>query len=79
MQFQKIFVINLPARTDHRDAMSLSAALTGLELEYMPGVTEVSQKALPPGNADNKLNKAELGNWRAHMDIAQQYVRTDHQ
>ncbi|KAK8253120.1 hypothetical protein HDK77DRAFT_170714 [Phyllosticta capitalensis] len=72
--FQKIFVINLPSRTDHRDAMSLAAAVTGLEIEYVDGVTEVEDKALPPGGAEVHLNKGGLGNWRAHLNIARMIV-----
>jgi hypothetical protein len=40
-QFQKIFVINLPSRTDHRDSMALASAFTDLQIEYVDGVTEV--------------------------------------
>ncbi|KAK7544540.1 uncharacterized protein J3D65DRAFT_581827 [Phyllosticta citribraziliensis] len=72
--FQKIFVINLPSRSDHRDAMSLAAAATGLQIEYVDGVTEVEEKALPPGGAEVHLNKGGLGNWRAHMNIARMIV-----
>ena len=70
MQFQKIFVINLPSRTDHRDSMSLAAALTDLRVEYVDGVTEVDKKSLPPGGTEVNLDSGALGNWRAHMNIA---------
>jgi hypothetical protein len=73
-QFQKIYVINLPSRTDHRDATSLAAACTNLTVEYVPGVTDVDERYMPPGNDDVKLNKGGLGNWRAHMNIARTYV-----
>ncbi|KAF2101184.1 hypothetical protein NA57DRAFT_34782 [Rhizodiscina lignyota] len=72
--FQKIFVINLPSRTDHRDAITLAAALTDLELEFVDGVTEVAEKALPPGGKEVKLNKGGLGNWRAHLNIMRMIV-----
>ncbi|KAK4541577.1 hypothetical protein LTR36_007874 [Oleoguttula mirabilis] len=74
-QFQKIFVISLPLRTDHRDAVSLAAALTGLQFEFVDGVTEVSQRALPPGGEQLGLNSGALGNWRAHMNVAQMVVK----
>ena len=70
IQFQKIFVINLPSRTDHRDAVSLAAALTDLQIDYVDGVFEVDEKSLPPGGKETKLDPGALGNWRAHMNIA---------
>ena len=73
-QFQKIFVINLPSRTDHRDAMSLAAAMTGLKLEYVEGVTDVNPKSLPPGGKESSLDSGGLGNWRAHMNVARMSV-----
>lgn len=69
MQFQKIFVINLPSRTDHRDSMSLAAALSDLDIEYIDGVTEVLEKTLPPGGKETTLNKGNLGAWRAHVNV----------
>ena len=69
-QFQKIFVINLPSRTDHRDSMSLAAALTDLRIDYVDGVIEVDKKSLPPGGKEVNLDSGGLGNWRAHMNIA---------
>ncbi|OJD34676.1 glycosyltransferase family 25 protein [Diplodia corticola] len=73
--FQKIFVINLPSRTDHRDSMSLAAALTDMEIEYVDGVTEVTERALPPGGKEANLNRAALGSWRAHLNA----IRKHHQ
>lgn len=74
MQFEKILVINLPSRRDKRDAMSLAAALTGLQLEYIDGAVDVEAKTLPPGGADSGRTPGELGNWRAHMDCLQRYA-----
>ena len=51
--------------------MALAASVTGLDFEFVKGVTEVSNKALPPGDSENKLNNGERGNWRAHMNVAQ--------
>jgi hypothetical protein len=72
LQFQKIFVINLPTRTDLRDTVSLAAAFTGLDVEFVDGVigSEISQKALPNGAIAANLSYGGLGNWRAHMNIA---------
>lgn len=49
--------------------MSLAAALTGLDIEYVDGVTEVDDKALPPGAKDTNLAKGSLYAWRAHMNV----------
>jgi hypothetical protein len=72
LQFQKIFVINLPHRTDLRDAVSLAAAFTELDVEFVDGVVgkEISLKALPPGGIKANLSYGGLGNWRAHMNVA---------
>ena len=49
-QFRKILIINLPSRTDHRDAMSLSAAVSNLQLDWIDDVSgdDVLEKALSP-------------------------------
>lgn len=70
LQFEKIFVISLPSRTDQRDAMSLAAALTGIDVEYVDGVTNVSSQALPVGYDAVQLNRGSLNAWRAHMNVA---------
>lgn len=62
-------MINLPYRTDHRDAMVLAVAFTSLQVEYVDGVTKVEEKVLP-GGSDTMLEQAHLGNWRAHMNVA---------
>ena len=72
--FQKIFVISLPSRTDHRDVTSLAAASTGLEFEFVDGVADVSHRALPPGGENLGLTNGALGNWRAHMNVAQRWA-----
>lgn len=36
--FDKIFVLNLPSRTDRRDAMDLMASITGIDVEFEAGV-----------------------------------------
>ena len=49
LQFQKIFVLSLPNRRDKRDAVTLSAYISGLEIEFVDGVngSEVSTKEWP--------------------------------
>lgn len=70
--FQKIFVINLASRYDHRDSMSLAAALSGLEVEYVDGVTEVARKYLPPG--DDSPSDGSLAAYRAHMNVLRKII-----
>jgi hypothetical protein len=72
LQFQKVFVINLPARTDLRDTVSLAAAFTGLDVEFVDGIigSEISPKSLPNGAIAANLSLGGLGNWRAHMNVA---------
>ena len=68
LKFQKIFVIGLASRTDRRDSMSLAAAYTGLDIEYIDGVTTVSDKALPPHDVETKVRNESIWAWRAHMN-----------
>jgi hypothetical protein len=37
-QFSKIFVTNMPSRTDRHDATSLAAAVSNLKLDFIEGV-----------------------------------------
>ena len=48
-QFEKVFVVSMPARTDKRDAVSISAAMTDFRFDWVDGVdgTLVSPKAIP--------------------------------
>lgn len=69
-QFGAIYVINLPARTDRRDALALMSSLNGLDLEYIEGKTgyEVLDKALPPPATHSNLLSGNLGSWRGHLN-----------
>jgi hypothetical protein len=75
LQFQKIFVINLPERTDKLDAFSIVSSLTGFAVKVIEGVKgqDVQNKSLP---ALEGLPTAEAGRnnivgcWRAHMNFA---------
>lgn len=49
--------------------MSLAAAYTGLDIEYVDGVTGFNDKALPPHDAETKLNEGSLYAWRTHMNV----------
>lgn len=54
--------------------MSLAAALTGLQIEYIDGVTDVDKAYLPPSGGKEKVpGSGSLGAWRAHMNVLRRY------
>ncbi|CAG8981530.1 hypothetical protein HYALB_00003103 [Hymenoscyphus albidus] len=76
--FQKLFVINLPSRTDRRDAVSLAAAVRNFHIDFIEGVggDSVPDNVLPPeGSEENvKLSKGVRGSWRSHINDLQEIV-----
>ncbi|KAK4152176.1 hypothetical protein C8A00DRAFT_44724 [Chaetomidium leptoderma] len=76
--FQHIFAINLPSRTDRRDAMTLAAALTELGITWVDGVAgkDVLDKVLPGGSSSRHggFTAGNKGSWRAHMDVLQRII-----
>lgn len=68
--FSKVFVVGLPERSDKRDAISLSSALTGFDIEWVDGVRgeAIPDKAVPFGIDRKKLMETNLGSWRGHMN-----------
>lgn len=58
----------MPARTDHRDAISLAAHFTDIKVEFISGIAHVDDKALPPALPETNLKPGEIGSWRAHMN-----------
>ena len=68
-QFQKIFVVNTPWRTDRKDAMTLAASCSMLKLDWIVGVAgdTIQEKAYPPGD-HRRMSHGNLGSWRAHMN-----------
>lgn len=69
--FEKVFVINLPERTDKRDAMSLTAALTEIKLTWTSALrgTSVPDKALPLGVDRAGWRDGGIGSWRSQMNV----------
>ena len=49
LQFQKVFVINLPERTDKLDQFAIISSLTGFKADVIEGVkgSEIENKSLP--------------------------------
>jgi hypothetical protein len=70
-QFQKIFAIVLPERTEQRDALALAGALTGVDIDVIDGVTSVSQKAMVSDSGAANVPPGVIGAWRAHMNVLQ--------
>lgn len=78
-QFQKIFAVSLPSRSDHQDALTLAASLTGLQIDFMDGIraSDIDSKTLPPG-AEEFTTRGALGAWRAHMNTLRRYLFVVH-
>ncbi|KAI1740075.1 hypothetical protein F4680DRAFT_419612 [Xylaria scruposa] len=75
--FEKIFVISLPSRTDRRDAMSLAAALSNIDFEFIDGVdgSTIPNNALPQTPAEGRPSDPTVGAWRGHLNAIQEVVR----
>ncbi|KAK4191009.1 family 25 putative glycosyltransferase [Podospora australis] len=75
--FQQVFVINIPERTDRRDAMTLAAALSRIDVQWIDGVDghSVSDKVVPGDSWDKSISKGNKGSWRAHMNVLQRVVQ----
>jgi GR25 family glycosyltransferase involved in LPS biosynthesis len=74
--FQKVFVVNLASRTDRRDGMTLQAALSNVDIEFVEGPDgkTIVDKAIPKTSEHNRPSDGILGSWRAHMNAAREIV-----
>lgn len=77
--FSKIFVVGLPERTDKRDALALTASLTGFHVDFVDGVRgeSIPEKAVPFGIDRHALEETNLGSWRGHMNAVRRIVEED--
>lgn len=68
--FEKVFVVNLPDRTDKRDALSLVSTLTGIKLDWVRALrgVDVPDKALPLGVDRQGWRDGGIGSWRSQMN-----------
>ncbi|PVH99014.1 glycosyltransferase family 25 protein, partial [Periconia macrospinosa] len=75
IQFEQIFVINAPWRTDRKDAMSLIASYHDISFKWINGVnsTQITDSAFPPGK-HQEIPPGARGCWRAHMNALQHVV-----
>ncbi|PWY90622.1 hypothetical protein BO94DRAFT_565182 [Aspergillus sclerotioniger CBS 115572] len=77
--FEKIFCINLPSRTDKRDAIVLASSITQFRVDWIDGVSseDMSPKAYPPrfDEPDRpRMLPGEIGSWRAHVNAIQRII-----
>lgn len=64
--YQKIIAIGLPGRTNRRDALTLAASITGVDIEWIGGVNpaDIPKMAIPPTWDTVKQRPGALGCWR---------------
>ncbi|KAL9059396.1 MAG: hypothetical protein Q9206_001525 [Seirophora lacunosa] len=74
--FEKVYVINLPKRTDKLDAIRLSASVTGFNFDVIEGQNgaDMSPKAVPGPFNESPGRDAIVGCWRSHMQAAHTIV-----
>lgn len=74
IQFEKIFVVSLPLRTDRRDSMTLAAALSDIDIEFIDGVngSTIPDKALPNTFSHDRPGDSTVGAWRGHINAIQE-------
>lgn len=65
-----MFVVGLPERSDRRDGMTLQAAVSDIDIEFIDGVrgTEIPDKAVPTSKDHGRPPDPVLGAWRGHMN-----------
>ncbi|KAL8683122.1 MAG: hypothetical protein Q9186_000936 [Xanthomendoza sp. 1 TL-2023] len=74
--FEKVYVINLPKRTDKLDAIRLSASVTGFNFDVIAGQngSDMSPKAMPGPFKNGPMRDSVVGCWRSHMQAAHNIV-----
>ncbi|KAK0107389.1 hypothetical protein ONS95_004081 [Cadophora gregata] len=75
LNFQKIFAISLPSRTDRQDALTLMSALSGINIEVVPGIRgeDVREKTIPK-DPKSVMKPGFAGSWRAHLNTIKRVV-----
>lgn len=74
-KFEKVYVVSLPERTDHRDGLLLASKVSEIDIEYIGGVRweNISKKVLP-GEWNEDLHPGDVGAWRGHMNAMAESV-----
>lgn len=69
-------MIGLPSRTDRRDGIVLSAALSDMSINLVDGVLgdTVSDKAIPVTEEHGRMPDPVIGCWRGHMNAIRESV-----
>lgn len=69
-QFEKIFVVSIPSRTDRRDNMVLQAAVSNMEIEFIDAAKGdgIAENSIPMDETGDHLEGGALGCWRGHMN-----------
>ena len=80
LQFERVLAINLPERTDNRDALILAGAVTDINITFIDAIhgNTIADKALPPGERKG-MSAAIIGSWRAHMNAIAKLVTPSQQ
>ncbi|KAI9715619.1 MAG: hypothetical protein M1828_000762 [Chrysothrix sp. TS-e1954] len=79
--FEKLLVINLPDRTDHKDELTIAGSLLDIHFDFIPGIRgeDVPDKALPPpGDQRERFHDGNVGSWRAHMSAIQTVLQENY-
>ncbi|OAA67761.1 glycosyltransferase family 25 [Akanthomyces lecanii RCEF 1005] len=76
--FEKIIAIGLPERSDKRDALSLMASLSNVDIDWVDGVkmSAMSAKSAPFGINFTAMEDNFLASWRSHMNAIRQIVES---
>ncbi|KAF5854720.1 hypothetical protein ETB97_000469, partial [Aspergillus alliaceus] len=74
--FEKVFAIGFQGRTDKHDAMTMGASVTGFTIHWMEAVDpgQMLDKAYPSSWEKVRAKPAEVGCWRAHMNVMEYIV-----
>jgi hypothetical protein len=69
LNFQQIFAINLPARLDRKDLLTVMAKYTNLSITIVPGIRSLAENAIPPPRNPGSPRMEEYAVWRAHANV----------
>jgi hypothetical protein len=72
VQFQKIFAVSMPHRSDKRDYLALMSLVSHLDIDFVDGVNGslIHPNALP-AFWKGEPAAGNYGCWRAHVNIYQ--------
>ncbi|OLL24578.1 Procollagen galactosyltransferase 1 [Neolecta irregularis DAH-3] len=79
--FGQIYCINIPARTDRRDAMYVMGLATDISIQFIDGIDgkDIDNRALV-GHFDRDMPEGEKngvwGCWRSHMNALNEFLRS---